>query len=492
MTSRPLRLGHEAATELREHLDAAAASAGLDTEYPAAALAEATAAVASYAAPATDLTHLPFVTIDPEGSTDLDQALWLQAEDDGVRVHYAIADVPGFVAQGGELDAETHHRGETAYLPHRRLPLHPEVISEDAGSLLPGQVRGAYVWEILVGADGGSELVSLTRATVTSREQLSYPQAQERLEAGNELMVTLHRLGELRRADESRRGGADLRLPEQEVELSEHGKLQLSTRTPLPIEEDNAQVSLLTGICAARLMLQGGVGLLRTMPPPEQEALDRFRAVAHALGHPWEGSLSYGEYLRTLDASRPRQLAILHAAASLFRGAAYTPFSGQAPEQTEQAAVGAPYAHTTAPLRRLVDRFALVVCHALAEGQAPPAEVVAALEQLPEAMRAAGSAVGTAERACVDIIEAALLEQHVGSDFDAVVVDGPVPSPDAPPVKALPDADAKAPAGSVKVALVEPPVQAKAAGSAPAGSRVRVRVDAVDVPAGKISLSLID
>lgn len=511
MPSRPLRLNHEAAATLRENLDAAAASAGLPGPFPPAALAEALTAAAAYAPPQQDRTDLPLVTIDPEGSTDLDQALWITQEERGLRVFYAIADVPGLVALGGDLDAETRRRGETAYLPHRRIPLHPERISEDAGSLLAGQDRGAYVWEILVADDGSAELVSLTRARVRSREQLSYPEAQRRLESGDPLMLALHRVGELRRQDEARRGGADLRLPEQEVDLDGSGSLTLSTRSSLPIEEDNAQISLLTGICAAELMLNGGVGLLRTMPEPDPDALRRFRAVTSGLGAPWGQDLRYGDYLRTLDPTDPQHLAILHAAASLFRGADYTPFDGAPPERREQAAVAAPYAHTTAPLRRLVDRFVLIIAHALRSGEQPPQAVRDALPELPQAMRAAGSAVGAAERACIDIVEAALLADRVGQEFDAIVVDGRLPDA-ADEAEAVPDGDgsgtqpavpdgggrdgertpARQPRGAetVKVQLVDPPVQARATGRADSGTRVRVVLDAVDVAKGTLTLSL--
>ena len=41
--------------------------------------------------------------------------------------------------------------------------------------------------------------------------------------------------------------------------------------------------------------------------------------------------MSYGEYLRTLDPTDPRQLAIVHSAGMLFRGAGYTPFDGTVP-----------------------------------------------------------------------------------------------------------------------------------------------------------------
>ncbi len=39
----------------------------------------------------------------------------------------------------------------------------------------------------------------------------------------------------------------------------------------LPVEDWNAQISLMTGMAAAKLMLEGGVGILRTMPAPDAE-----------------------------------------------------------------------------------------------------------------------------------------------------------------------------------------------------------------------------
>ncbi|MDR2257222.1 MAG: RNB domain-containing ribonuclease [Arthrobacter sp.] len=501
-----LRLS-EAATALRDSLEAAAAASGLSTEYPEAALREALDAVRSYAPPELDLTHLPFITIDPEGSTDLDQALWLEPEGGGWRVHYAIADVPGFVPVGGALDAETRHRGETAYLPQGRIPLHPEAISEGAGSLLPGQERGAYVWEMLVNADGTSTLAGLHHARVMSREQLSYPQAQGRLEAGDPLMRLLHAFGEARRADESRRGGANLGLPEQEIVPVEGGGYALHARVPLPIEEDNAQVSLLTGISAARLMLGAGQGLLRTMPAPDPEAEERFRRVSVQLGHPWAAGTAYGDYLRSLDVTKPQQLAIMHAAAGLFRGASYTAFAGEAPAQPLQAAVAAPYAHVTAPLRRLVDRFGLVLCHAQANGLEVPGWVSEALPTLPEAMKAAGSAVSSAERRSLDIVEASLLAARVGERFEAVVIEGRLPASGAPRQAAIPAQAATAArptaqgsggngngngnGGSVKVALLDPPVEARAEGGSESGTVVTLELLSADVQAAQIRLRVV-
>ncbi|MDQ0760347.1 exoribonuclease R [Streptomyces canus] len=57
-----------------------------------------------------DATDIPLFTIDPPGSTDLDQAMHLSRRGTGYRVRYAIADVAAFVVPGSTLDAETHRR----------------------------------------------------------------------------------------------------------------------------------------------------------------------------------------------------------------------------------------------------------------------------------------------------------------------------------------------------------------------------------------------
>jgi exoribonuclease R len=79
----------------------------LPAQYPAAAAAEAAQAAVRakeiLGDGRADLTDLPFVTIDPATSRDLDQAVLLLPRDAGYRVHYAIADVAAFVQPTGVL-----------------------------------------------------------------------------------------------------------------------------------------------------------------------------------------------------------------------------------------------------------------------------------------------------------------------------------------------------------------------------------------------------
>ncbi|MDQ2623528.1 MAG: RNB domain-containing ribonuclease, partial [Actinomycetota bacterium] len=398
--------------------------------FPAEVLEAAERAAASPRLPERDARDIELVTIDPPGAMDLDQALHLERTQGGYRVRYAIADVAAFVTPGDPIDLEAHRRGQTIYCPDARVALHPPVMSEGAASLLPGQDRPAYVWDVALDADGARRSATVYRALVRSRGRLTYTEVQTAVDAGTggETLELLREVGRLRIARESARGGASLPMPEQEVHLDEHGGYRLELRPLLEAEEWNAQISLLTGIAAAQIMLDGGVGILRTMPPATPEAIARFRREARALGAEWPREKVYGDFLRTLDRDDPRHLAIIHDATSLFRGSGYTVLAGDgsprpAPEELEQSAIAAPYAHTTAPLRRLVDRYSLAICEALTEGREVPAWAGDGLAGLPEVMAESGRRASAVERACADAVEAAVLAHRVGEVFDAVVVD---------------------------------------------------------------------
>ena len=210
--------------ELRENLD-------VSLQFPETVLADAERAVHSPRLPDADETAIPFVTIDPPESMDLDQALHLERNGGGYRVRYAIADVAAFVEPGGPMDVEAHRRGQTLYAPDENARLYPPALSEGAGSLLPGETRPALVWTMQVDAGGEGVDVDVRRALVRSREKLDYAGVQRSLEDGSasEPLRLLREVGLLRQEREQRRGGVDLRIPEQEVTAGPDG---YTTRLP--------------------------------------------------------------------------------------------------------------------------------------------------------------------------------------------------------------------------------------------------------------------
>lgn len=386
------------------------------------AAAERAAAAAPEAGP--DRTDIAFVTIDPAGARDLDQALHIERDGEGYVVHYAIADVAAFVRAGDPIDVEANRRGETLYGADSKVPLHPTALSEDAASLLLDRTRPALLWTITLSADGSQTSASVARAMVRSRAQLSYDQAQEAIDSGtaDESLALLREVGQLRLAQEAARGGVSLPLPEQEL-VADGDHWHLGFRRLLPVEEWNAQVSLLTGMAAAGLMLEAEVGILRTLPPADPRDVQRLRRTAHALGIEWDRDVDYPELIRSLDPAEPHHAAMVVACTRLLRGSGYAAFDGALPEQVEHSAVAASYAHVTAPLRRLVDRYALEVCVALSAGEPVPGWVREALPGLPDTMRESGRRASQYESAVLNLCEALLLADDVGDKFDGVVVE---------------------------------------------------------------------
>ncbi|MBT0993312.1 RNB domain-containing ribonuclease [Cellulomonas sp. DKR-3] len=458
---------------VRRGLAALRAELDVPAAFPAAVTAEARARAA--AGPAgdverADLRDLPLLTIDPPGSMDLDQALHLERRGSGYRVHYAIADVAAWVLPGGAIDTEARARVTTLYAPDGRTPLHPPELSEGAASLLPGQAAPAALWEIDLDEAGTPQSVRVGRATVRSTARLTYDEAQRAIVdrtgpgAGDGALALLREVGDLRVAAERARGGITLPTPEQEVEPVPGGGWRLTSRRTLPVEEWNAQISLLTGMCAADLMLDARVGVLRTLPEAQDGDVDRLRRTALALGVDWPTGTPPGQVLATLDAADPRHAAVLAEATTLLRGAAYVAFDGARPEHPGHGAIAAPYAHVTAPLRRLVDRFTTQVCLAVSAGVEPDEPTRAALPELPALMAAGDRRASAYERGCLDLVEAALLAGREGQELEGVVV------------------DVRDDGSSGILQLADPVVRARVAGTdLVAGTRLRVRLVEADV-----------
>jgi exoribonuclease R len=214
------------------------------------------------------------------------------------------------------------------------------------------------------------------------------------------------------------------------------------------------------------------VGVLRTLPAADADAVSGLRRVARASHIEWPDGESPAHLLAGLDPDRPESLAMYVAATRLLRGAGYTAFDGAAPTVTSHAGVGAPYAHVTAPLRRLVDRFATECCLATVAGAEVPAWVRRALPELPHLMSVSDALAAKVERACLDQVEAWVLADRVGAVFDAVVL--------------------RSEAASGEVFVAEPPVMAKCAGAElPEGERIAVRLVEADTTRRKVSFERV-
>ena len=321
----------------------------------------------------------------------------------------------------------------------------------------------------------------VVRALVRSLEQLSYVQAQAEIDGDSprETLALLAEVGPWREQRERDRGGVSLQIPEQEIVPDE------------PWPDGRPPGSSRSGVCCRS---RAGTRRSRCSPGwrrrtscstarsascapcrrPITGSLRRLRQTAKALGIAWPAELDYPEFVRSLDPYKPDEAAMLNACTTLFRGAGYQAFSGGVPLAAEHAALAIDYAHVTAPLRRLVDRYAGEICVALCADQPVPDWVLRHAGRLARGDgegRAAGQEVRAGDHRPGGGVPAPV--DRVGETFTGTVVEV---EPDH---------------RRGTVVIDEPAVEAKVSGDdLPLGHEVRVRLASADLDAGAVFFEL--
>lgn len=401
---------------LTEGLAAIRAQYRVPADFPPEVTAAATEAAARAPTAHRDRTDMPFVTLDPASSTDLDQAFAIDRDGTDLLLLYAIADVAWFVDDGGTIDREAWLRGSTIYLPDGKAPLYPTVLSERAASLLPNVDRPAVIFSVRVDPDGNARLDGAERAVIRSRAKLAYATVTPA-----DLPADFAELSVRVLAAEDRRGAGRVDPPEQEVDPLPDGRYRLGFRPRLESEDRNAALSLAANLAIADALQMHATGLFRVMAPPDARAISRLRMTAKALGLEWPDAVSLDAYSRTLSGADPRQAAFMLAVRRAGNGAGYQPYrAGVTPWH---AAMAATYAQATAPLRRLADRYVILATLAIANGAPVPDWVGDAFERLPAVMDRADDRGSAVERAVVDLAEAVMLHGHEGETFGATVTE---------------------------------------------------------------------
>jgi exoribonuclease R len=384
--------------------------------FPDAVLAAAEVAAQRAPTAHIDRTDMPFVTLDPASSTDLDQAFAIERSGADLLLRYAIADVAWFVDDGDAIDTEAWGRGTTLYLPDGKAPLYPPVLSQGAASLLPGGPRPAVIFTVRVAPDGAVLLAGAERAIIRSRAKFAYDSVRD-----EDLPPDFAELSSRIQAAEDRRGASRVDPPEQEVSPTADGDYQLLFRARLQSEDRNAGLSLATNLAIADALEAHHTGLFRVMAAPDERAIRRLRFTAGAFGLNWPAQETLDQYQRSLDGADPKQAAFMLAIRRAGLGASYAPYQeGLVPWH---AAMAATYAHATAPLRRLADRYVVQAVLAITNGKPVPDCVAQAFPRLPAVMARADALGGQSDRAVVDLAEAVMLRNCVGRSFPAIITD---------------------------------------------------------------------
>ncbi len=209
-----------------------------------------------------DLRHLETVTIDGPFTRDFDDALSLEAVEDGYEIGVHIADVAGFVPQDSPVDREAFQRGSSLYLPRRQIPMIPPALSQDTLSLREGCDRPAVSLVCRINDQGEILASRFALSLIRVRHQLTYEEVNRRYEE-DALLGRMHRLATAFQRTRVEQGALVLSTPEVVIEVD--GECGVSIRL---VEQDSparvlvAEFMILYNWLAARFCRERGVPVL--------------------------------------------------------------------------------------------------------------------------------------------------------------------------------------------------------------------------------------
>ena len=342
--------------------------------------------------PRRDLRALPTFTIDPPTARDFDDAISAEALDGGlVRVWVHIADVAAHVRPGSHVDREAFKRGTSVYVPGLVEPMLPEALSNHACSLVPHQDRLAVTVELDM--DGATVRRSaFHRSVIRSDKRLTYPEVDavfagsaraeepwaEPLEAARRVATALQTAREAR-------GGLEVDSEEPEFAFSREG--HVTALVPSEQTESHRLIEHLmiaaNEAVATLLETRRLPALYRVHERPEPGRVERLAGQLESLDVPTPPLRQSMTPQQAADAVA--EMAHLVAQEARRRGHGRIAFTSlvlrslkqahYSPRNLGHAGLRSPrYCHFTSPIRRYPD----LVCHrsllsAIGAGEDQPA-----------------------------------------------------------------------------------------------------------------------
>ena len=388
----------------------------------------------------SDLRSLELLTIDPEDARDHDDAVWTERRaSGGFRVVVAIADVAHYVREGDPLDREALARGCTIYLPDRALPMLPEVLASDLASLKPECDRLAVVVDIELSERGLVVSHRLVEAVIRSRARLSYAAVAGALGldtggarepgawARRELLRTLHDVSRVLHRKRKKQGSLTFELPEARVGLDEaSGQPQTiyRSRKDPGVAQAYAMIEelmLLANQVVARELSERDVpAIYRVHPPPDEQRMETFAALAGALGFRLEANaaLDSKQLARLLNRieGTPHAMSLGYLLLRAMQQASYDTVNighfGLAESH---------YVHFTSPIRRYPDLSVhRTVKRLLHDRPVRSGQAGLLAGQALESSRLERRAMQV-ERDVIDLYAAFLMQSRIGDTIEGVV-----------------------------------------------------------------------
>lgn len=402
--------------------------------FPSSVLKEAEEATEASLKGREDWRHIPLITIDPPDAKDHDDAVYAEPDDDkknpgGHIVYVAIADVAAYVRPGSSLDREAYLRGNSVYFPDRVVPMLPERISNELGSLKEGANKASLAVRMVFDAEGKKLRHTFHRVVFRSAAKLSYQQAQAAIDGNPDdktgplvetVLRPLWRAYETMVKARTKRGPLDLDLPERKIILDAKGMVA-DIRIPERLEAMRLieEMMIAANVAAAETLEKHNTPLLyRVHDVPSPEKLQALRDFLASLDLPFNKA----------DAVRPQDFnRILGKARETSKIEQVSEMVLRSQAQAEYSADNYGhfglnldrYAHFTSPIRRYADLIvhrALIRALKLGDDGLTDAEI-AHLQGIAQHISSTERRAMAAERETADRLLAQFLAQQIGARF---------------------------------------------------------------------------
>jgi len=174
-----------------------------------------------------DLTHIPVMTIDGQGTLDFDDAISIEEMGDSFRLGVHIVDVGHFIQKSDVVDQEARLRGSSIYMPDQKISMLPPVLAEGLCSLKAGELRPAI--SIMIHLSPMAEIVDyeISQSLIKVEHQLTYYDVNINADENRNMLILRDIAGKFRkkRLDD---GGIHITVPEISVWVNENREVSIN------------------------------------------------------------------------------------------------------------------------------------------------------------------------------------------------------------------------------------------------------------------------
>ncbi len=386
-----------------------------------------------------DFRDVTMVTIDGEDAKDLDDAVSLHIDEEGLyHLGVHIADVSNYVQESSALDREALKRGTSVYLVDRVIPMLPHRLSNGICSLNHGEDRLALSCLMTIDKNGGVIDHEICESVINVNERMNYTDVakilededQETIDRYEDLVPMFRQMAELSsilRKKREKKGAIDFDFPESKIILDKDGN-----PTDIVPHERNTATKLIEDFMltanqtvAEHFFFMERPFVYRVHEQPDPEKIATLASFVNHLGHHMhvkkDGDVRPKELqklLKGIEGSKEEAVISRMALRSMMQAKYSTECTGHFGLAFDY------YCHFTSPIRRYPDLQIHRIIKDHLRGRMTEAKAGHYSEILDEVAKHSSETerrAEEAERETDKLKKAQYMENHVGEKFEGIV-----------------------------------------------------------------------